>query len=341
MKFATVTVDGTQRAAVLTDSGAHLLAPGRTMVDVIGTGLDAALREGARAVETGETRPLDEARLDAPLQPPTIRDFVTFAEHVEGVRQSIEGQAGVPDAWCDAPHFYFTNPHTVVGPEAVVRPPGGSAKLDLELEVAAVVGGTGTDVPIEEADDLIFGYTILNDWSARDLQGREMQVGLGPAKGKDFANSLGPVIVTADEFTDRVDADGFLDLACTVRINGEVIGHDVTANMGWTFATMIAFASRNSVVKPGDVLGSGTVGNGGCLAELWGRRGTLDPAPLTEGDVVELTVEGIGTLRNVVGAPRPAHPPIPAPRMTDQHRRRDEQPSPDLAATTAGSTREH
>ncbi|MGV9712791.1 fumarylacetoacetate hydrolase family protein [Gordonia sp. NPDC003424] len=341
MKFATIMADGQPRAAVITERGAHLLEPDRTMLDVISTGLEAALVEGGRAVESGKTRSLDDVEVIAPLQPPTIRDFVTFAEHVEGVRASIQQQSGVPEAWCDAPHFYFTNPHTITGPDTVVRAPGGSEKLDFELEVAVVVGGTGTDVPVADAGDLIFGYTILNDWSARDLQGREMQIGLGPAKGKDFNNSLGPVIVTADEFADRVDPDGFLDLTCTVRVNGEEIGHDVTTNMGWSFAAMIAFASRNSVVKPGDVLGSGTAGNGGCLAELWGRRGTLDPAPLTEGDVVELTVEGIGTLRNTIGAPWPAPEPMPAPRMTDQQRRRDEHRSRDLASSTPGSSHEH
>lgn len=337
MKFATVIVDGEHRAAVVDDDTAHLLASGRTMLDVIASGLDSALAEGAQSVSSTPGIPVDDLTFAAPLAPPTIRDFVTFAEHVEGVRQSIEGQSGVPDAWRDAPHFYFTNPHTVSGPDAVISAPAGSMKLDLELEVAAIVGASGTDVPIEEAAEHIFGYTILNDWSARDLQGREMQVGLGPAKGKDFANSLGPVIVTADEFVDRADADGFLDLSCTVRINGEVIGHDVTANMGWTFATMLAFASRNSVVAPGDVLGSGTVGNGGCLAELWGRRGTLDPAPLVEGDVVELAVDGIGTLRNTIGAPRPALGPIPAPRMTEQQRRRDAH----YAASTSRSDHDH
>ncbi len=118
----------------------------------------------------------------------------------------------------------------------------------------------------------------MNDWSARDLQAREMKVRLGPAKGKDFATTLGPWIVTADEFADRLDGDGFLPLHAEVSINGERVGEDRISNMGWPFPELVAYAARNSVVRPGDVLGSGTVGNGGCLGELWGRRGELEPA---------------------------------------------------------------
>ena len=117
----------------------------------------------------------------------------------------------------------------------------------------------------------------MNDWSARDLQSREMQVRLGPAKGKDFATSLGPWIVTADELDAHRDEAGFLDLTCTVAVNDRVVGTDTLANCGWTFEAMIAYASRDSRVLSGDVIGSGTVGNGGCLAELWGRNGRQDP----------------------------------------------------------------
>ena len=151
----------------------------------------------------------------------------------------------------------------------------------------------------------------MNDWSARDVQSREMKVGLGPAKGKDFASSFGPWIVTADELEPYRDADGFLDLWCTVSVNGVEIGRDLLSNMGWTFETMISYASRDSIVRAGDVLGSGTTGHGGCLAELWGRRGRQDPPPLQSGDVVTITVEGIGALTNTVGSAAPV-PPLPA-----------------------------
>ena len=136
--------------------------------------------------------------------PPSVRDFVTFESHVEGVRRSVDGASGVPEAWYDAPTFYFTNPHALYGPGAPVPKPTLTNALDYEMEVGAVAG----------PDLEIFGYTIVNDWSARDIQSREMKVGLGPAKGKDFATSVGPWVVTADELAPHLDADGFLDLDC-------------------------------------------------------------------------------------------------------------------------------
>ena len=151
--------------------------------------------------------------------------------------------------------------------------PPGSSVLDFELEVAAVIGKEGRDLTPEQARDHIVGYTVFNDWSARDLQSAEMKVGLGPCKGKDTATTLGPYLVTADELEKYRDADGFLRLALTAEINGEVVGKDLLSNMSWTFEEMAAYASRGTVVRPGDVLGSGTCGNGGCLAELWGVRG--------------------------------------------------------------------
>ena len=189
----------------------------------------------------------------------------------------------MPDAWYDAPTFYFTNPHAILGPDDEVCFPGASRARDLELEVAVVVGKPGSSLSVDEAAQHVFGYTIMNDWSARDVQGREMQVGLGPAKGKDFGTTLGPWIVTADELEPYRDADGFLDLWCTVTVNGDEIGRDLLSDMGWTFETHDRLRVSRQRVEPGDVLGSGTVGNGGCLAELWGRRGTAGPAPAPAG----------------------------------------------------------
>jgi 2-keto-4-pentenoate hydratase/2-oxohepta-3-ene-1,7-dioic acid hydratase in catechol pathway len=254
-------------------------------------------------------------QLLAPLVPATIRDFVAFEEHVEGVRKSIDGVAGVVPEWYEAPTFYFTNPHTVTGTGEVIGIPAGCEDLDFETEVAAVVGcvpgSDGRNLNAAEAHRHIFGYTILNDWSARDLQRREMKVSLGPCKGKDFANTLGPWIVTADEFEDRHDAEGFLPISMAVEVNGQLIGQDLLSNMGWPFAELVAYASQDSVVRPGDVLGSGTCGSG-CLAELWGRNGSKTPPPLTTGDVVRMTVEGIGTIENTVGARREAVTRVPA-----------------------------
>ena len=274
----------------------HLLGSAVTVLDLLRSG---SLLEAGRDALARRPVALDSVRLLAPLQPPTVRDFVTFEEHVEGVRRAVSGEAGVPDAWYDAPTFYFSNPYATIGPDDEVPVPPGCSVLDFELEVAAVVGRTGRDLSPADAVGHIAGYTVLNDWSARDVQGREMQVGLGPAKGKDTATTLGPWLVTADEFT--ADPDGFLPLALRAEINGRLVGEDLLSNMGWTFGDLVAYASRGTEVRPGDVLGSGTCGNGGCLGELWGRGvGRDELPPLVPGDVVTLTVEGIGTLTNRV-----------------------------------------
>jgi len=294
-----------------------------TVAAVLERGLDAALELAGRVDGDGGAA-LSDVRLLAPLVPAAIRDFVAFEEHVEGISASVDGKSEVVPEWYQAPTFYFTNPHTVLGPGEPVSPPV-TARLDFELELAVVVGGAagsdGRNLTPEAAARHIFGYTIMNDWSARDLQAREMKVRLGPAKGKDFGTSLGPWIVTADELEPFVDTDGFLAVRAEVRVNGELIGEDLVSNMGWPFPELIAYAARNSRVVPGDVLGSGTVGNGGCLGELWGRAGELTPAPLQPGDEVQMDVEGIGRLVARVGDQVVA-PALPAARRRPRTRRR-------------------
>ncbi|MEU9433001.1 fumarylacetoacetate hydrolase family protein [Streptomyces sp. NPDC048252] len=322
MRFATYEHQHRRRVAVVDEDGTLHPVPGaRSLTELIrsGDGLDALLGVGAAALGAPAGPQVSEVRLLPPLEPPTVRDFVTFEEHVEGVRRSVDGAGGVPEAWYDAPTFYFTNPYAVVGAHDDVPVPPGSHLLDFELEVAAVVGREGRDLTPERARDHIVGYTVFNDWSARDLQSREMQVRLGPCKGKDTAATLGPYLVTADELEPYRDSDGFLRLALTAAVNGEVIGEDLLSNMSWTFEEMVAYASRGTVVRPGDVLGSGTCGNGGCLAELWGVRGQQSPPPLKPGDTVTLTVEGIGTVSNTVVAG--ADPvPLPAARRRTRER---------------------
>lgn len=297
MRVATFTHAGRLRSGLLEDASVRPFPDGIGLLDLL---RDGRLAEaGALALDP---IPLADVRLAAPFQPPTVRDFVTFEEHVEGMRKGVDPAQGVPDAWYEAPAFYFTNPYAVVGPYDEVPIPPGCRAFDFELEVAAVIGRAGRDLSPARARDHIAGYLIMNDWSARDLQGREMQVGLGPAKGKDTATTLGPWLVTADELEPYRDADGLLRLALTATVNGVEVGRDLLSNMSWSFEELVAYASRGTWVRPGDVLGSGTCGNGGCLAELWGRRGVPDPPPLRPGDVVELTVEGIGSIRNTVVA---------------------------------------
>lgn len=297
-----------------------------TVAEVLTLGLAEAHLLFAE-VEAEPGTALADVRLLAPLVPAAIRDFVAFEEHVEGVSASVDGTSEVVPEWYQAPTFYFTNPHTVLGPGETLRPPV-TERLDFELEVAAVVGGApgigASDLTPGHAAEVIFGYTIMNDWSARDLQSREMKVRLGPAKGKDFGTSLGPWIVTADEFESFLDDDGFLAVSAEVFVNDERIGSDLVSNMGWPFPELVAYASRNSRVVPGDVLGSGTTGNGGCLAELWGRRGELSPRPLVEGDVVRMVVEGIGELVGTVGAAVVA-PGLPAARVRSRVRSREDR----------------
>jgi len=294
---------------------------GLTVAEVLAAGL-AELPALAAEVDAAASVPLAEVELLAPLVPSSVRDFVAFEEHVEGVTASIDGASHVVDEWYEFPTFYFTNPHSIVATGAEVRPPR-TERLDFELEVGAVIGGVagsdGRDLSPADAAGHIFGYTIFNDWSARDVQAREMKVRLGPAKGKDFATTLGPWIVTADEFDGRLDDEGFLPIGMEVLVNGERVGVDLLSNMGWPFGDLVAYASRDSRVVPGDVLGSGTAGNGGCLAELWGRAGELTPPPLATGDEVVMRVDGIGEIRNTIGAAAPV-PDVPPARRRPRTR---------------------
>jgi 2-keto-4-pentenoate hydratase/2-oxohepta-3-ene-1,7-dioic acid hydratase in catechol pathway len=309
MKLARVDLGGTARVAVVEQDVVRVLGPEVGVRDLL-----AADPEGRQRLAAGTERELavSEARFLAPVIPPTMRDFSTFEQHIEGVVKDANPDAVVPPVWYESPFCYFTNPHALSGPGDTVAVPPGCRRLDLELEVAAVIGTAGRDLTPEQAVHHIAGYTIFNDWSARDLQGAEMRLGLGPCKGKDFANTLGPWIVTADELEPYRDGDR-LDLRLNAEINGRSLGVDTLANMAWSFPELVAYASRGTVVAPGDVLGSGTSGRG-CLLELWGRRGADSHDPLAPGDVVSLHVEGIGTLTNTVVAGVEPHP-LPRARV--------------------------
>lgn len=322
MRFASYEQHHHRHVGVVEADGTLFPLPGvsslTTLLEQTG-GLLGLLDAGAAARDVPPGPHVSQVRLLPPVQPTAVRDFVTFEEHVEGVRRSVEGRAGVPEQWYAAPTFYFTNPHAIYGPLDGIPVPPGAAVLDFELEVAAVIGREGRDLTPAQARDHIVGYTVFNDWSARDLQSAEMKIGLGPCKGKDTATTLGPYLVTADELEQHRDTEGFLRLALRAEINGVTVGEDLLSNMSWTFEEMTAYASRGTVVRPGDVLGSGTCGNGGCLAELWGLRGAQTPPPLVPGDTVTLTVEGIGSLTNTIV---PGTEPVPLPTGRRRNRER-------------------
>lgn len=322
MKIARWTHDGILAEGFVIDDRVVEFPQARTVAEVLRDGLPAA-HDLYRQIDGDAGRPLREVHLLPPLVPASVRDFAVFEEHVEGMSADVHGVSHVPEQWYRSPTFYFTNPHAIYASGAVIRPPA-TDRLDYELEVAAVLGGApGEDLDVVSADERIFGYVIMNDWSARDLQAAEMNVRLGPAKGKDFATSLGPWIVTADEVADRIDRDGFLALRAEVSVNGRLLGADLLSNMAWTFPELVSYASRASRVVPGDVLGSGTVGNGGCLGELWGLAGgELTPPPLTEGDVVTMRVERLGELTGIVGIKRANPHPLPTARARPKPRAR-------------------
>ncbi|MGV9711268.1 fumarylacetoacetate hydrolase family protein [Gordonia sp. NPDC003424] len=305
MRLATLEIDGREAGAILAGERAFPLPAGVSVLDALG--MSAAQRADLEAEAVrGPGRALADHRLLAPIAPRAMRDFVAFEEHVVGVSRSVDGTDAVADAWYDAPAFVFMNPHSLIGAHDDMPKPPLTEALDFELEIAAIVAADCRDLTVEQARENIAGYCILNDWSARDVQRREMQVGLGPSKGKDFANTLGPWITTADEL-DEHHRDGVLDLEMTVAINGRIVGRDRSGHMAWSFAELLAHASRGARVGAGDVIASGTC-HTGALAEIWGRTGRREPAPLEPGDTVTMTIEHLGTISNRVVPPTsPGH----------------------------------
>ena len=253
---------------------------------------------------------LIDVRLMAPLtNPRSIRDYLSFEQHMLNASKTFGHSIG--EAYYDIPVFYFTNHNAVFGPQDEIKRPKNETKMDFELELAVVMGKKGSDIPEDETDDYIFGYTIFNDWTARSLQREEMTLPLGPAKGKDFANAFGPCIVTKDEFEQysctisrethpghltmpKTTGDRF-DVKMSARINGETICEGNYKTAYWTFAQMIKRASDNVTLLPGDILGSGTVGWGSLIENNFSVHRPLEP-----GDQVELEIEGIGVLSNKV-----------------------------------------
>ncbi len=271
------------KLCMFSPAGRHLQRgwPGRIegdrVIQLAAQTLQSFFSGGGSAREHAEY-PLDEVELRPPvLHPPAVRDFYAFEQHVKTARANRG--LDVPPEWYEVPVFYFSNPAAIFGPEDDIVYPHGTGELDYELEVAAIIG----------ADGAIGGFTVMNDWSARDLQRVEMKVGLGPAKGKDFATSLGPIVVTPDEF-DGSEAE------MVARVNGEERSRGNLRDLYWPWERLVAQAALNTHLLPGDVIGSGTVGTG-CILELGDGRW------LRPGDEVELEVEGLGVLRNRIAPP--------------------------------------
>ena len=272
-------------------------------------------QKGLEFIESGRIRadkglPLQNLHLLAPVPyPASCRDGYAFRQHVAAARRNRKSEM-IPE-YDQFPIFYFTNHHTVTGPGEVPCMPDHFQKLDFELEAAIVIGKTGRNIPAEEADDHIAGLMIMNDLSARTLQMEEMLLNLGPAKGKDFATTTGPWLVTLDELEEwevppkegHVGKSWNLTMRCTV--NGMELSRGRLSDMDWTFAEIIERASYGVTLLPGDIIGSGTVGTG-CFLELNGTGKLNDPAYqeqwLQPGDVVELEIERLGILSNTIVA---------------------------------------
>lgn len=235
--------------------------------------------------------------MPCPLPPVTsLRDFYAFEQHVKTCR--AQRGLDVAPEWYQVPVFYFSNVSNILHDGDTLVIPRACQKLDYELELACVIGRECRDLPDDDrALDAVLGFTIMNDWSARDLQAIEMKVGLGPSKGKDFATSLGSDVWTMEELRDRY-RDGRLHLEMTASVNGRVLSRGNAGSMYWTWPQLLAHASRDVTLRPGDVLGSGTVGTG-CILELTPEA---TGGWLKAGDTVTLTIERLGSLTNAVAA---------------------------------------
>jgi fumarylacetoacetate (FAA) hydrolase len=289
MKFATIsTLRASSQPALIVEDRVHTL-PYADMQTVIEAG---AIKAASKASQ--DSLPLEEVTFHSPIEPRTLRDAYAFETHVKTANRN-RGQE-VPENWYKFPVFYFSNPNNNYGHEDPIPCPSYTHALDYELEIAAIIGKHGINIRPEEAADYIFGYTVFNDWSARDLQVQEMKVNFGPVKSKDFACSFGPVIVTSEALADKAtERPGVYDLEMTARVNGVEMSRGNFKDIYWSFGDIIARASQSVMLRPGDVIGSGTVGTG-CLYELTKNQGPW----LNIGDVVEMEIERIGILRNTI-----------------------------------------
>ena len=252
--------------------------------------LSAITKDGSKVSQL-----VSDIKFLAPIpNPSSFRDFYAFEQHVRSARK-LRGLDMHPD-WFKIPIFYFSNATAIYGHGAPIPYPKMTQELDFELEFAIIIANGGSNINHKDADNYIAGYTICNDWSARDLQREEMAMSLGPAKGKDFATSFGPFLVTTDELQNKWDKNGKLHLRMTCHVNGNLISDGNTNDLFHPFTKMIERASMNTRLMPGDYLGSGTVGTG-CILEL---RPENTGGWLKKGDIIKLEVEDLGVLENTI-----------------------------------------
>jgi len=288
--------DGGQHPAVLSHGSLHGVRSTTRLVDLLGDDGERLARAGEEALAD----PLDvlaEAELLAPIPVPTsVRDFYAYETHVK-TNKEANGQDMDPD-WYELPVFYFQNPAAIRAAHEEIPMPPGCVKFDYELEFAAVIGRAGSNLTPEEAEAHIAGYLLLCDWSARDLQSREVRQGMGPVKGKDSATSLGPWLVTPDELDSRRVGNAF-DLQMRASVNGRPYSKGNAGDLYWSFGQMISYASRGTRIVPGDVMGSGTVGT---------VHGEEQFPWLRAGDEVTLEADLLGAITARITDPLPLYP---------------------------------
>jgi 2-keto-4-pentenoate hydratase/2-oxohepta-3-ene-1,7-dioic acid hydratase in catechol pathway len=309
MRWVTYRSGDGERTGVLAGDNIHAAAPGVTLLELIRRGADGLRAAGERALAApAAVLRLSEVALMAPVpHPPSIRDCLCFLDHMRNCLAATGRSRDLGDTWYRIPAFYFACPATVLGPYDDVPMAPGSAWQDFELEVAAVIGTAGADLSVEEAERAVIGYTIFNDWSARDLQQLEGQLAIGQGKGKDSGVTLGPYLVTPDEL-EPYRRGGGLSLHVTAIVNDVMVGAGSTGTMDWSFAEVISYASRGVPLTPGDVFGSGTVPSCTLIEHLDPAAPQSFPGWLRDGDVV--TLQGLGEIRQTV---RASAPPLPLP----------------------------
>lgn len=297
--------DHSEHAALLVEG--ELLALDRPLLDLLRSDVPLDSWADQAIARPWERCAEDGADLLAPIPvPPSVRDFMAFENHLVTSYAAMDTE--VSPVWYDQPIFYFTNPAAILGPRDVVPMAPGTARYDYELEVAAVIGRPGADLHPESAEEHVAGYLIFCDWSARDHQATEMQVGLGPAKGKDTATTLGPWLVTPDELEPFRKRRGY-DLQMSAAVNGREYSVGNWSDLYWSFGEMLAYASRGSRLRPGDVIGSGTVGTG-CILELSLTHGEAAYPWLQPDDEVLVEIEQLGAIRTRITTSSAAPVPL-------------------------------